>query len=83
MVSKCILEKSRQAAIIDKAISDESSNMLWSLVPIGEYDDVKQLVCEGSPRLRKTAAIICSQKVAIPEIHESSTDAEITVEEPN
>jgi hypothetical protein len=50
-------EKSRQAAKIDKANDlieqDGSDNKLVSLVVIGEYDDMKYLVRDGSRKLRE------------------------------
>lgn len=61
-------EKSRQAAKIDKAKdlveeavasaknSEEPSNMV-SLVIVGEYDDMKQLVRDGSKKLREAEGL--------------------------
>lgn len=49
-------EKSRQASKIDKAIEGES-NELVSLIPIGEYDDMKQLVRDGSRKLREASGM--------------------------
>lgn len=49
-------EKSRQAAKIDKAVNGESTQMV-SLVPVGEYDDMKQLVRDGSRKLREAAGL--------------------------
>lgn len=49
-------EKSRQAAKIDKAVEGESTQLV-SLIPIGEYDDMKQLVRDGSRKLREASGM--------------------------
>lgn len=49
-------EKSRQAAKIDKAVHGDSTQLV-SLVPVGEYDDMKQLVRDGSRKLREAAGL--------------------------
>lgn len=49
-------EKSRQATKIEKAISKPSTNLV-SLVPVGEYDDMKLLVRDGSRKLREAEGL--------------------------
>lgn len=51
-----VSEKSRQAAKIDKAkdlVEDSIDSKVVSLVIVGEYDDMKQLVRDGSRKLRE------------------------------
>lgn len=55
-----VSEKSRQAAKIDKAkdlVEDCSDAKLVSLVVVGEYDDMKQLVRDGSRKLREAEGL--------------------------
>jgi hypothetical protein len=59
-------EKSRQAAGIDKAVdlvgeamvpgSDKATNLV-SIFVVGEYDDIRQLVRDGSKRLREAEGL--------------------------
>jgi hypothetical protein len=55
-----VSEKSRQAAKIDKAkdlVEDCTDAKMVSLVVVGEYDDMKQLVRDGSRKLREAEGL--------------------------
>lgn len=55
-----VSEKSRQAAKIDKAkdlVEDCSDAKLVSLLVVGEYDDMKHLVRDGSRKLREAEGL--------------------------
>lgn len=49
-------EPSRQSLKIQKAISQKSTNLI-SLIPVGEYDDMKLLVRDGSRKLREAEGL--------------------------